>query len=92
MTAPSPPATPPLYTIPMDKRPPGYGPWRSKIVFPLVFDLGMLGINSAQFLFLPLLLIPVVGQQLFRRAIAWTKDGFGRLRTCPPYHHHLYPC
>lgn len=71
---------PPLYTLPIDKRPPGYGPWFSKIVFPIVFNLGILGISSAQFLFLPLLLIPILGRPLFRRAIAWTKDGFGRLR------------
>ncbi|RSH88082.1 uncharacterized protein EHS24_000609 [Apiotrichum porosum] len=75
---------PPLYTLPIDKRPPGYGPWFSKIVFPIVFNLGILGISSAQFLFLPLLLIPILGRPLFRRAIAWTKDGFGRLLLCAP--------
>jgi 1-acyl-sn-glycerol-3-phosphate acyltransferase len=68
----------PLYTIPIADRPPGHGRLWSKIVFPLVFNLGILGINSAQFLCLLLLLLPG-GRQLYKRAIDWTKDGFGRL-------------
>lgn len=71
---------PPLYTIPIKRRPRGYGSWFSKIFFPIVFNLGILGINSAQFLLLPLCIVPWVGSDLFRRAIDWTKDGFGRLR------------
>lgn len=77
----SPPA-PPLYTIPMASRPKGYGSLFSKVVFPLVFNLGILGINSAHFVCLLLLLIPVYGRGLYKRAIDWTKDGFGRL--CKP--------
>lgn len=69
----------PLYTIPIADRPPGHGRLWSKIAFPLVFNLGILGINSAQFLCLLLLLLPG-GRQLYKRAIDWTKDGFGRLR------------
>lgn len=69
----------PLYTIPIDRRPP-HGPLFSKIFFPLLFNLGQLGINSAQFLTLPLLLIPFWGQGLFDEAIGWTKDCYGRLR------------
>jgi hypothetical protein len=69
-----------MYSIPMKQRPPGYGSWWSKIAFPIIFNLGCLGLNSVQFLFLPLLLIPGIGSALFHRAIDWTKDGFGRLR------------
>ncbi|KAK6902969.1 hypothetical protein I203_108230 [Kwoniella mangroviensis CBS 8507] len=69
----------PLYTIPIDQRPP-HGPLTSKIFFPLIFNLAQLGINSAQFLCLPLLLIPIVGRGWFDSAIGWTKDGYGRLR------------
>lgn len=72
--------SPPLYTIPIEQRPRGYGSWFSTILFPIVFDLGILGINSAQGLLLVLLLIPVVGRGWYERAIGWTKDGFGRLR------------
>ncbi|WWC90003.1 uncharacterized protein L201_004933 [Kwoniella dendrophila CBS 6074] len=68
----------PLYTIPIDQRPP-HGPITSKIFFPFIFNFAQLGINSAQFLLLPLLLIPFVGRRLFDSAIAWTKDGYGRL-------------
>ncbi|WWD15934.1 hypothetical protein CI109_100358 [Kwoniella shandongensis] len=68
----------PLYTIPIKDRPP-HGPWMSKILFPLLFTLAQLGINSAQFLLLPLLLVPFAGRQLFESAIGWTKDGYGRL-------------
>ncbi|OCF35476.1 acyltransferase [Kwoniella heveanensis BCC8398] len=68
----------PLYTIPIDQRPP-HGPWTSKIFFPILFNLAQLGINSVQFLFLPLLLIPFAGRRLFESAIGWTKDGYGRL-------------
>lgn len=71
----------PLYTIPINDRPP-HGPWTSKIFFPIIFTLAQLGINSAQFLFVPLLLVPFVGKRLFSRAIGWTKDGYGRLREC----------
>jgi len=71
----------PLYTIPIDQRPRGHGPLFSKILFPLVFNLGQLGINSAQFLALLLLLIPFgIGRRLFDDAIGWTKDGYGRMR------------
>lgn len=75
---------PPVHTIPIDQRPKGYGSLFSKIFFPIIFNLGLIALGSAQFLFLPLLLIPFVGRRLFRRAIDWTKDGFGRLRACPP--------
>ncbi|OWZ63284.1 hypothetical protein AYX14_06762 [Cryptococcus neoformans] len=68
----------PLYTIPINNRPP-HGPWTSKILFPVIFTLAQLGINSAQFLFVPLLLVPFVGKRLFSSAIGWTKDGYGRL-------------
>ncbi|WRT67165.1 uncharacterized protein IL334_004131 [Kwoniella shivajii] len=71
----------PLHTIPIAQRPP-HGPWTSKIFFPLIFTLAQLGINSAQFLSVPLLLIPFVGRRLFEAAIDWTKDGYGRLRKC----------
>ncbi|WVQ78295.1 hypothetical protein IAT38_000380 [Cryptococcus sp. DSM 104549] len=68
----------PLYTVPIADRPP-HGPWTSKIFFPLLFNLAQLGINSAQFLMLPLLLIPFAGRRLFDSAIGWTKEGYGRL-------------
>ncbi|KAK8869793.1 hypothetical protein IAR55_000361 [Kwoniella newhampshirensis] len=57
----------PLYTIPIAERPP-HGPLTSKIFFPLLFNLAQLGINSAQFLCLPLLLIPFVGRRAFDSA------------------------
>ena len=75
----SPNARSPLYTIPIAQRP-AHGPLFSKIFFPLFFNLGQLGINSAQFLAVPLLLIPFgIGQKLFRQVIDYTKDGYGRL-------------
>ncbi|CAD6569599.1 MAG: hypothetical protein TREMPRED_005325 [Tremellales sp. Tagirdzhanova-0007] len=68
----------PLYTIPISQRPPGYGPLFSKVFFPIVNGLCVLGINSAQFMALPLLLIPYgLGRRLFDDAIGWTKDGYG---------------
>lgn len=73
-------SSPPLYTIPIAERPTGHGKLFSKLVFPVVFNLGLLGINSVQFLLLLLLLIPGErGRLLYKRAIDWTKDGFGRL-------------
>ncbi|BEJ18203.1 hypothetical protein CspHIS471_0704800 [Cutaneotrichosporon sp. HIS471] len=72
------PPTQPLYTIPIADRPAWHGRLWSRIVFPLVFNLGILGLNSAQFLCLALLFFPG-GKQLYKRAIDWTKDGFGRL-------------
>ncbi|RSH91971.1 hypothetical protein EHS25_009341 [Saitozyma podzolica] len=68
----------PMYTIPIADRPP-HGPLSTKIFFPLFFNLAQLGINSAQFASLPLLLIPFVGRRLYDAAIDWTKDGYGRL-------------
>lgn len=49
-------------------------------MFPILFNLGILGIASAQACALPLLLIPVVGKRAFMGTVNWTKDGFGRLR------------
>lgn len=69
-----------MHTIPIADRPP-HGPWFSKIFFPLLFNIGSIGINSAQFLAVPLLLIPVVGRRWFEAVIGWTKDGYGRLCT-----------
>lgn len=48
-------------------------------MFPILFNLGILGIASAQACALPLLLIPVVGKRAFMGTVNWTKDGFGRL-------------
>lgn len=81
----SPPA--PLYTLPIDKRPKGYGSWFSAIFFPIIFDLGIIGINSAQGLIRLSLLVPGVGRRWYERGIAWTKDGFGRLRESPELGH-----
>lgn len=69
----------PMYTIPIKDRPP-HGPLFSKIFFPLLFNFGQIGINSAQFLAVPLLLIPVYGRGWFEAIVGWTKDGYGRLR------------
>lgn len=75
----------PIHTIPIDQRPP-HGPFFSKIFFPLFFNLGIFGGSAAQFLCLPLLLIPFgIGRRYFDVAIGWTKDGFARLRKL---HHH----
>ena len=72
----------PLYSIPIDKRP-SHGPLFSKVFFPLIFNFGQIGINSTQFLALPLLLIPFgIGRRWFRNVIDYTKDGYGRLRGC----------
>jgi hypothetical protein len=70
-----------MYTIPIADRPP-HGPLSTKIFFPLFFNLAQIGLNSAQFASLPLLLIPFVGRRLYDAAIDWTKDGYGRLREC----------
>lgn len=75
----------PMYTIPINERP-SHGPWFSAILFPILFTVAQLGINSAQFVFLPLLLVPFVGKKLFRAAIDWTKDGYGRCCQSPPQH------
>jgi lysocardiolipin and lysophospholipid acyltransferase len=69
-----------MYTIPIADRPP-HGPLYSKIFFPILFNFGQIGINSAQILALPLLLIPVFGRKWFDGIIGWTKDGYGRLCT-----------
>ena len=69
----------PLHTIPIVDRPP-HGSWWNTIMFPILFNLGILGIASAQACALPLLLIPVVGKRAFMGTVNWTKDGFGRLR------------
>ena len=69
-----------MYTIPIADRPP-HGPLYSKTFFPILFNFGQIGINSAQILALPLLLIPVFGRQWFDGIIGWTKDGYGRLCT-----------
>ncbi|ORX39896.1 acyltransferase-domain-containing protein [Kockovaella imperatae] len=70
---------PPLYTIPIDQRPP-HGPLFSKVFFPLVFNVAQICINSTHFLALPLLLIPFgIGRRWFRNVIDYTKDGYGRL-------------
>jgi lysocardiolipin and lysophospholipid acyltransferase len=68
----------PLHTIPIAERP-AHGTLFSKLLFPLLFNLGQIGIHLAQLIALPLLLIPVHGQRLFDDAISWTKDGYGRL-------------
>ena len=71
----------PLYTIPISERPPGHGPLFSKVFFPIFNLLCVIGINSAQFIALPLLLIPFgLGRRLYDDAIGWTKDGYGRMR------------
>ncbi|ORY23045.1 acyltransferase-domain-containing protein [Naematelia encephala] len=69
--------SPPLYTIPIKDRPP-HGPLTSKILFPILFNLANLGVNSAQFCAVPLLLIPLFGRRLYESVIGWTKDGYGR--------------
>jgi hypothetical protein len=69
-----------MYTIPIADRPP-HGPLYSKIFFPILFNFGQIGINSAQILALPLLLIPIFGRKWFDGIIGWTKDGYGRLCT-----------
>lgn len=68
-----------MHTIPISDRPP-HGPLFSKIFFPLLFDLGIIGIHTTQLCALPLLLIPIWGRKWFEAVIDWTKDGFGRLR------------
>ena len=68
----------PLYTIPIKERP-YHGSLWCKIFFPIVFIAAQIGINSLQFLAVPLLLIPYVGRRAFRRVIDYTKDGYGRL-------------
>lgn len=70
-----------LFSTPITERP-RHGTWWNTIAFPLLFNLGMLGINSAQFCALPLLLVPFIGRRCFEGVIDWTKDGFGRLRKC----------
>ena len=68
-----------LHTIPIADRP-AHGPWFSRVLFPLVFNLGQIGIFTSQVLALPLLLIPFVGSKAFREVVDYTKDGYGRLR------------
>lgn len=75
------PEVKPLYTIPIAERP-SHGPIFSKVFFPILFNFGQIGINSAQFLAVPLLLIPVFGRGWFDSVVGWTKDGYGRLREC----------
>ena len=68
-----------MHTIPIADRP-RHGSWWNTLMFPLLFNLGILGISTAQMCALPLLLIPVVGRRMFGGVVDWTKDGFGRLR------------
>jgi len=74
-----------MYTTPISDRPP-HGPLYSKIFFPILFNFGQIGINSAQILALPLLLVPFYGRGWFDAIIGWTKDGYGRL--CGSTHFH----
>ena len=72
----------PMYTIPIDKRPP-HGPLFAKIFFPILFNIGQIGILTAVLMTVPLLLIPVVGKKWFETIVAWAKDGYGRLCISP---------
>lgn len=72
-----------LHTIPIQDRP-SHGPIFSKVFFPLVFNLGQIGILTAQLLATPLLLIPFgVGRRCFDAGIGYTKAGYGKLREWP---------
>ena len=53
-------AAPPMHTIPIADRP-RHGTWWNTLMFPLLFNLGILGISSAQVCAVPLLLVPFVG-------------------------------
>ena len=79
----------PMYTIPIDKRPP-HGPLFSKIFFPILFNIGQIGILTAVLMTVPLLLIPVVGKKWFEAIVGWAKDGYGRLCTSPPFSKPLF--
>jgi lysocardiolipin and lysophospholipid acyltransferase len=72
-----------LYTIPIASRPP-HGSWFAAILFPILFNTGLICINFSQFLLLPLLaLSPLTAgwtRSLFERGVDWTKECFGRLR------------
>ena len=85
-------AAPPMHTIPIADRP-RHGTWWNTLMFPLLFNLGILGISSAQVCAVPLLLVPFVGRRLFEGVVDWTKDGFGRLReSCAAMHRRRPPC
>jgi lysocardiolipin and lysophospholipid acyltransferase len=71
-----------MYTIPIDKRP-THGPLFSKIFFPILFNIGQIGLLSTVLMSVPLLLLPVVGKKWFEAIVGWAKDGYGRLCTSP---------
>lgn len=69
-----------LHTIPIADRPP-HGPFASKVLFPLLMVFGLIGISSTTILAIPLLLLPGTwGITAMDHVVAYTKDGFGRLR------------
>lgn len=69
-----------MHTIPIVDRPP-HGPIASKILFPLLMAFGLLGIASTTIIATPLLLLPgKLGNNAMDAVVAYTKDGFGRLR------------
>lgn len=69
-----------MHTIPIADRPP-HGPIASKILFPLLMIVGLLGIASTTLLATPLLLLPGKwGVSVMDMVVGFTKDGFGRLR------------
>jgi hypothetical protein len=67
-----------MHTVPIANRP-RHGSWWNTIMFPLLFNVGILGLSFAQMCALPLLLVPFVGRRMFEGVIDWSKDGFGRL-------------
>ena len=69
----------PMHTIPIADRPP-HGPIASKILFPFLMVFGLLGIASTTLLATPLLLLGPWGVVAMDAVVAYTKDGFGRLR------------
>lgn len=69
----------PMHQIPIANRP-AHGPIASKILFPLLMLCGLVGLAATTFLAAPLLLIPTASKAI----VAYTKDGFGRLRESSP--------
>jgi hypothetical protein len=66
----------PLYTIPIADRP-SHGPIFSKVFFPLVVNLVLVGHFIVHVLATSLLLIPFgVGRQCFDAGIGYSKAGF----------------
>ncbi|CDZ96751.1 Lysophosphatidic acid acyltransferase LPAAT and related acyltransferases [Phaffia rhodozyma] len=64
-----------LWTVPIKDRPKSHGSWFSYIVFPIVFNIGILSINTTQLLCWPLAILPPT-RPLYYKILRSTKSSW----------------